>query len=335
MCGAFEPDAVSPNQLAPALRLRFELDTKISMALARESALGESRDAKTQEAALARLSDPRLNAGMARAVQSALRAQPDNLKLLRRWAQFERRAGHLARARDIYQRMAKLGLMSPTTLPDVHGVVPHGFGDERGYTPAPMYLVDEFMAEHIPRRCLAFARDQKAGFAAAGIDSRRRSYSADRRQTLVNWDVQSVARELEAELLQRLPRIRTSLGVPDFEVDSLETKMTNHIEGGYFRPHADNTSYFGPSGRVLTWLYYFHRQPKAFSGGRLLAFDTNFSTAHFDEAAFTTVEPQYNRLVVFPSCFYHCVTTTCLKSPGFMNGRFAISGHIHYTQPTP
>jgi hypothetical protein len=53
----------------------------------------------------------------------------------------------------------------------------------------------------------------------------------------------------------------------------LETQLTSHNDGGYYRIHNDNGS---PSTatRVLTYVYYFHRQPVAFKGGQLRLYDS-------------------------------------------------------------
>jgi len=58
---------------------------------------------------------------------------------------------------------------------------------------------------------------------------------------------------------------------------SLELKLTAHGDGAYFRPHIDMS--IGPDrqplgatpgeDRLLSAVYYFYAEPKAFSGGQL------------------------------------------------------------------
>ena len=73
--------------------------------------------------------------------------------------------------------------------------------------------------------------------------------------------------------------------------------MSAHRGGGLYVRHTDNGSH-GFRTKVLSFAYYFHRQPRRFSGGELLLHDENAAT-------FTRIESQHNSNVLFPAGCVH------------------------------
>ena len=53
------------------------------------------------------------------------------------------------------------------------------------------------------------------------------------------------------------------------------------------------------SGRRLSYVYYFHRQPRPFRGGDLLLYDTDRQAGNFEMGVFTRIEPLHNSIVFF------------------------------------
>jgi Rps23 Pro-64 3,4-dihydroxylase Tpa1-like proline 4-hydroxylase len=106
--------------------------------------------------------------------------------------------------------------------------------------------------------------------------------------------------------------------------ENYTVQMTTHAEGDFYRIHKDT----GPQHpRVLSYIYYFHKQPKAFSGGELQLFDMDTKN-DCASTTFTAIEPVHNSLIVFPSEYYHQVCTVNLASEDRLLGRHTINGWL-------
>ncbi|WP_420485300.1 2OG-Fe(II) oxygenase [Iningainema tapete] len=102
-----------------------------------------------------------------------------------------------------------------------------------------------------------------------------------------------------------------------FELGVIESQITSSNDQDYFKSHLD-ASIDCPK-RVLSYVYYFHKQPKAFTGGQL-ALHHNITTL---------IEPLNNSLICFPSTCLHEVLTVQCPSKIFSDGRFTLNGWIN------
>lgn len=92
--------------------------------------------------------------------------------------------------------------------------------------------------------------------------------------------------------------------------------------------HNDNGS-SETQNRELTYVYYFYREPKPFSGGELLLYDSKIENNYYVQAdSFKTVEPRNNSIVFFPSRYLHEVKLVSCPSKAFADSRFTINGWI-------
>jgi Rps23 Pro-64 3,4-dihydroxylase Tpa1-like proline 4-hydroxylase len=78
---------------------------------------------------------------------------------------------------------------------------------------------------------------------------------------------------------------------------------------------------------VLSGVYYFHRRPRAFTGGELRLY------AIGDPDRFVDIEPTHNTLLVFPSWAPHEVRPVSCPTGQFMDSRFAINCWLHARRP--
>lgn len=151
-----------------------------------------------------------------------------------------------------------------------------------------------------------------------------------------NYDSTRVSRSLrdfhpaEAAFSERVrplvPQLVAELHIETFTPLTLELEMVTYGDGAYFRCHRDAESDIihasDKSARVMSAVYYFHAEPKAFSGGAL--------RLHPDgKGAFIDIEPEQNTLVVFPSETVHEVLPISCPSRRFSDSRFAINCWVH------
>ena len=137
---------------------------------------------------------------------------------------------------------------------------------------------------------------------------------------------------MEAMLRQRLldlvPTLIRDLRVTPFEPSKVELELVANNDGAFFKRHID--TFIGDarkaSDRVLSAVYYFHAEPKAFSGGALRLYPFG---AKEDEGNFADVQPEQNTLLAFPSWAWHEVLPVSCPSRRFSDSRFAVNCWVH------
>ena len=140
---------------------------------------------------------------------------------------------------------------------------------------------------------------------------------------------------LRQRLLDFVPTLIADLRVTPFEPSKVELELVANNDGAFFKEHID--TFMGDarkaSDRVLSAVYYFHAEPKAFAGGalRLYSFDKKE-----DEENFTDVQPEQNMLLVFPSWVLHEVLPVTCPSKRFSDSRFNVNCWVHrHSNRTP
>jgi Rps23 Pro-64 3,4-dihydroxylase Tpa1-like proline 4-hydroxylase len=118
-----------------------------------------------------------------------------------------------------------------------------------------------------------------------------------------------------------------AFAMDDFAFESLEMQFTAHNDGDFYKAHRDRGE-GGMEHRRLTFVYYFFRQPQAFSGGGLALYDSLSDGSQFNPQGYSLVEPQDNSLILFPSSFWHEVRQVSCPSQGYADSRFTLNGWI-------
>lgn len=113
------------------------------------------------------------------------------------------------------------------------------------------------------------------------------------------------------------PMLRARIGMGAYRFKDIELQIAAHNHGGFFCRHGDSYKGWGID-RVISGVYYFHRQPCGFSGGVLRLYPLT-GEGHED------VAPTHNSLVVFPSFVQHEVMPVACPSGEFMDSRFAVN----------
>jgi SM-20-related protein len=190
----------------------------------------------------------------------------------------------------------------------------------------PRFVVlDDFLNAREHDELLAYALISEAQFQKGTVTT----YEPDVRQNLVilNFGDSVHSRLLENRLMTWFPLLTKTLGMPMFPLDSVESQLTAAMDGYYFKRHSDEAPEIP---RVLSCLYYLHREPRGFAGGELRLYDS------IDEAGsrrpadtFASVTPQANRLVVFPSEEFHEAMPVRCPSHAFADSRFAVTTWLH------
>jgi SM-20-related protein len=134
---------------------------------------------------------------------------------------------------------------------------------------------------------------------------------------------------LRARLTALFPKLIAELRVTSFVPAKLELELVAHGDGAFFSRHIDTVTGAdakGRSTRMISAVYYFYSEPKAFAGGSLRLY--RFGRVEGDDD-FIDIQPQQNALVVFPSWVTHEVLPISCPSRRFADSRFAVNCWVH------
>jgi SM-20-related protein len=272
--------------------------------------------------------DPALMQQAERVCKLRLAKDPENRAVLRSLAEVYRKQGNLTDAAAAYERLFQLD-PGDQEAGYVHAVLAgrDWAAPPKGIRAAPFVLVKNFLPAEFHARLLPLFVSLRETFVP--VLSMDHSYRPDIRQTLELLDDWEGRKRFQEHLAEHVPAMIPRLHLPRFTIGRYEVQVRAYQDGHFFMVHQDAPPIGDVAGRVLNYVYYFHKQPRPFSGGELLLFDSDIEADTLTRARFTRIVPEDNSLVVFPCNFYHSVVR--IECPGgeFADSRFTINGHVH------
>ncbi len=185
-------------------------------------------------------------------------------------------------------------------------------------------LIENFLTNSETQQLLNYIFQRKSDFVPTTTSTKAENY----RRSLVLHSFPKF-RELIVNRIQEIfPDVLTKLNIPEFSIAQIESQLTAHNDNNFYKIHNDNGS-SETATRVLTYVYYFYREPKAFTGGNLIIYDSQIQGKHYVKAeTFKTIEPTNNSIVFFLSRYMHEVLPVTCPSQAFSDSRFTINGWI-------
>ena len=186
----------------------------------------------------------------------------------------------------------------------------------------PHWILSGWLGAAGSARLLAYALASEARFTPTRLahegTGRREALT---RQSAVLKDLGAFAEPLHRKALALQSGLETDFQMTQTPPNSTQMEVVAHGEGAFYRPHTDTFTgdQYTPGGRRrLTMVYYFHRVPRRFTGGRLRLFDLGGGQT-------IDVEPVHDSLLVFPSTARHEVERVSCPQGAFGDGRFAVN----------
>ena len=262
--------------------------------------------------------------------EAALRrtAKANDAAALLRLGDVQRGKGRLGEALDSYRRVVSLRPDDPKASWLVAILSGNELPNAPAQTrPVPFVYRTNFLP---PQRCkalLALAQANRERFEPGVVvvaGGTRSSLEPDLRKALVERGatVEEVRPWFSTHLREAFSEALPRMGMCEPDQYWIEMAMSAYIGGDFFAKHTDNGAR-ASRARMLSFAYYFHREPRCFSGGALLLHDSDS-----DACAFTRIEPQHNSIVFFPSSCIHEITAIENSIDDFGGARFAIHGWL-------
>lgn len=186
-------------------------------------------------------------------------------------------------------------------------------------------VFDDFLLPGDAAALLDFAFTHRGGFQPTEImRSAHRTAERDWRKSFeYHGELGRIVAPFEHAIRERFDAICAAAGTRPFPLHALDLALSAHCDGGFYRQHFDTMTAGERDGtagdRIVSCVYYFHREPRVFSGGDLLMHPLAGA------ADPVTIAPRHNRLAVFPSIAPHEVAETHVPGDAWENARFSLN----------
>jgi SM-20-related protein len=192
---------------------------------------------------------------------------------------------------------------------------------------AQCVVLDEFLAPHELDELVGYALQHEVEFQSSEVISPSGEpcvIDYDHRRSRVLMDLGKHQEVILERIRCVLPRVLDQLGIEEFPITNVEAQISASNEGDFFRAHSDDAQEAIASRRI-TFVYFFHREPRPFDGGELLLHDSGDAPSR----AYQTIVPQQNQIVFFPCSVLHEITPVECPSRAFADSRFTLNGWLH------
>ncbi len=195
--------------------------------------------------------------------------------------------------------------------------------------PARCVVLDEFLAPQELMELTRFTLDHEADFSGSEVLSPHSTNGVvnyEHRRSRVLMDIARYQDLMVERVKSVMPEILRKLNMELFTIAGVEAQITASNDGDFFRFHSDNGS-DRVACRYLTFVYFFHREPKAFEGGELRIHDACLQDGlYVSQGSYQTIVPRQNQIVFFPCQMRHEITAVKCPSRLFADSRFTLNG---------
>jgi len=227
----------------------------------------------------------------------------------------------------------------PFSVPLQHGAQPSqldsgsgvGVLDAPPIVKAQCVVLDEFLAPQELDELVNYALEHEAEFQSSAVVSPSGDPGVidyDHRRSRVLMDLGKHEQIILERIRCVLPQVLDLIGIEEFPVTDVEAQITASNDGDFFGAHCDDAQETIASRR-LTFVYFFHREPRQFEGGELRLHDSRGSERHLSTGSYHTIVPQQNQIVFFPCSRLHEITPVECLSQAFVDSRFTLNGWLH------
>ena len=265
-------------------------------------------------------------------LRSKIHEEPENIKYLTKLAHIMREMGNQEEALRLLSKIVELepDNTEAKQLIAILGRKPDTDFCEKGLCPAPFLYIEEFLTNDELSAIWDTIEHNSDNFTDSLTYFGQDQVNSDYRKsvTLYRDNFKTVSKWLLEKIYSQVEETWSYVQLDPFEPISTEIQLTRHGNNGFFKIHQDSGKRKEIRNRALTFVVYLHKEPKHFSGGEILLFDTDTKTNEYSYR-FTKMVPTNNSIIFFPSNYFHQVTPIHLEEDIFENGRFAIHGWLH------
>ena len=188
------------------------------------------------------------------------------------------------------------------------------------YALLPGFMGSDFARQLVDAGCADPARHSRAEVTSP---NEKRALDPGSRRSWTIENPPNLLENFEATIEQRLGELCTRVGLHAPDNPFIECGLSAYRDGDYFRPHVDlfteTKRAYATYDRMLTAVYYAHREPAGFKGGELVLHPP------FGAGESAIVAPANDLLVLFPSFVPHEVREVRVPGDALEDARFSIN----------
>jgi Rps23 Pro-64 3,4-dihydroxylase Tpa1-like proline 4-hydroxylase len=192
-------------------------------------------------------------------------------------------------------------------------------------------VLDEFLAPQELAELTRFTLEHESDFQLSEVISPHAEdgvVNYEHRRSRVLMDLEDHQEVMLERIKTVLPDVLKRLDMEEFSLSGVEAQITASNDGDYFHFHADNSS-DRVASRYLTFVYFFHREPRQFEGGELRIHDARLAEGNYiSEGSYQTIAPRQNQIVFFPCQLMHEIAPVNCSSQRFADSRFTMNGWL-------
>jgi SM-20-related protein len=197
---------------------------------------------------------------------------------------------------------------------------------------APCVVLDEFLTLAELNALRQYVLEQELRFEISEVVSPGVTGGAvdyEHRRSRVLMDLGNHEKVMVDHILGCLPGVLEKWERAPFPISRIEIQTTASNHHDFFRCHNDNGAE-AVRTREVTFVYFFHGEPKRFSGGALRIYDSRRENDNYVPTAnYRTIVPEQNQVVLFTSGLSHEITPVECPSGTFADSRFTVNGWVH------
>ncbi len=197
--------------------------------------------------------------------------------------------------------------------------------------PANCVVLDEFLSPQELDELTRYTLEHELNFSASEVVSPVADggvVNYEHRRSRVLTDLGKYQELLLERIQGILPQVLQKLDMKEFSIAQVEAQITASNDGDFFRSHNDNGS-DKVASRYMTFVYFFHREPRPFEGGDLRIHDARLERDDYVSAgSYQTIVPRQNQIVFFPCELLHEITPVECPSRLFADSRFTLNGWL-------
>jgi hypothetical protein len=197
---------------------------------------------------------------------------------------------------------------------------------------AQSVVLDEFLAPKEMEELIGYTRAHEADFENSGLISPTGEPGVtdhSHRRSRVLMDLGPYEEMFLNRIGGVLPSVLEQLGMEQFPITRTEVQITASNDGDFFHAHCDD-SQEKIASRRMTFVYFFHQEPRQFEGGELRLHDSRATGGHpVSAGSYQKIVPRQNQIVFFPCSTLHEITAVGCGSKAFADSRFTVNGWLH------
>jgi SM-20-related protein len=199
------------------------------------------------------------------------------------------------------------------------------------HLPARCVVLNEFLAPQEVGQLTRFTLEHESDFKVSEVLSPVAEGGVvdyEHRKSRVLMEIEPHQSVILERIKAALPQVLEKLGMEEFTIGGVEAQITASGDGDFFHFHSDNGS-DRVASRYLTFVYFFHREPRQFEGGELRIHDARLDGGEYtSDGTYQAIAPQQNQIVFFPCEMMHEITPVKCASGLFADSRFTLNGWL-------